>query len=178
MVTEQDSSHPTGVVGDADKDGKDVFRARNRKANAALRMKTLGADWDEIAESLGFPTPRAALVATEQALEKELRAEDKAILRKMVDRRIERLIRAAMSKAINEDSPEQLPAIGKVRELIADQRKLWGLDAPTEVAFYSPAEGEIEQWVATHVVRDIPALEEGDIFESDIVEGEVTEEAS
>lgn len=171
MVQEQDSSHPTGVNGEKS-DDKAVIRARDRKANAAIQMKVLGADWEDIAQVLGFPTPRHALIAVERALEKELRSESKDVLRKMVDRRLERLLRAAMPKAIDERHPEQMAAIGKAREIIADHRKLFGLDAPTEVSIYSPAEGEIEQWISEVVKQDVPELEEADIFEADWEDGE------
>lgn len=175
-MIEQDSSDPTGVTQHEDQtDGKEVIRARDRKANAALQLAISGATWEDIAEALGFPTARAALVATEKALEKELRAHSKEFLRTIASKRLERLLRSTWRKAIDEDSPEHLPAVGKARELLADFRKLHGLDAPVEVAFYSPAEGEIEQWVASQIIKDAPALEEADIFDDDIVEGEVVE---
>lgn len=175
MVQEQDSSDPTGVSSTNDNDN-DTIRARDRKANAALQLAVAGTDWEDIAKALGFPTARAARVATETALEKELRSHSKEFLRQIASKRLERLLRAAWPKAINGDSPEQLPAIGKAREVIADFRKLHGLDAPMEVAFYSPAEGEIEQWVASQIIKDAPALEEADIFEGEVIEGEVVED--
>lgn len=160
----QDSSDPTGIVSDNPRD-KEVIRARDRKANAAIQLRIAGASWDEIAEALGFPTGRAALVATERALEKELRTESKDAMRAMANRRLERLLRAVWPKAVDEKHPEQLAAITKARELVSDHRRLFGLDAPTEIAVHSPSESEIEQWVARVTAATTPQLEEGDIFD-------------
>lgn len=160
----QDSTDPTGVVSDNPRD-KEVIRARDRKANAAIQLRLEGCDWDEIAEAIGYPTGRAALVATERALEKELRTESKDAMRKMADRRLTRLLQSVWKKAIDEESPEQMVAITKARELIADHRRLFGLDAPAEISLHSPSEGEIAAWVAEVAKVKMPELEEGDIFE-------------
>lgn len=164
----QDSSDPTGVATTYDKDPSTI-RARDRKANAAIQLKESGASWDQIAEVLGYPTARAALVATERALEKELRSESKEFLVKMADKRLERLLSAVWKKAIDPTSPEQMVAVTKAREIIGDHRKLYGLDKPTEVAVYSPSQAEIEAWVAEHITTDA-ALEEDDIFDVDFTE--------
>lgn len=174
MVQMQDSSDPTGVVSTNPRDNE-TLRARNRKANAALQLRVAGADWDDIAQVLGFPTGRQALVAVEKALEKELRDTSKEALRQMASKRLDRLLQAVWPKAINEDSPEQLPAVGKAREIIADFRKVHGLDAPTEISLHSPAQSEIEQWVSSLVATQVPQLEEADIFELDESDWEETE---
>lgn len=175
----QDSSDETGIVTDALRD-KEVIRARDRKANAALQMSIAGATWDEIAEVLGFPTGRAARVATEKALEKELRSTSKEQMIVMAEKRLERLMRAVWPKAMDKDSPEQMVAVGKARELIADHRKLHGLDRPTEITVSSPAQQEIEAWVATVTRHNAPELEEADVFEEeyDVIEGQVIEDAA
>jgi hypothetical protein len=174
MAIAQDSSDPTGVVTDGAND-KSALRARERKANAAIQLRVQGADWDTIAEVIGYPTGRAALVATERALEKEMNAESKDALRQLAAKRLDRLLRSVYPKAINPESPEHLPAIGRARELIADFRKLHGLDAPTEIAVHSPATSEIEDWVAGMVSVTKPRLEEDDIFDIDILEDEPAE---
>jgi hypothetical protein len=176
----QDSSDPTGITSDYEKghEGKEVIRARNRKANAALQMKLAKAGWDEIAEVLGYPTARAARVAVERALELDMRQEDnRQYLRTMVDRQLDRLLRAVWAKAIDPEHPEQLAAWDKARAAIADHRKLYGLDAPTEVTVHQATAAEIEAWIQrvspTHQVE----LEEADIFEEgDIVDADVVNE--
>lgn len=170
----QDSSDPTGVRAPerhSSADSNHAGRARNRKADAALSLAIGGVGWDDIAVSLGYPTGRTARVAVERALERQLATpEDRAKMRKMANARLERLLRSAWPKAINPDHPEHLAAMGKARDLIADYRKLFGLDAPTEVVVHQPDQAEIEAFVA-RIVTPIP------VVEYDIIAGEVVEDA-
>lgn len=177
-MIEQDPTHPTGVR--ADENGtKEVVRARERKVHAAIQMKAGGAEWSEIAEVLGYPTGRHALVAVENALEKELNETDKTFLRSLTSKRLERLIRAVWPKALDPDSPEQMVAVGRARELIADHRKLFGLDAPTEISVHSPDNDEIQSWVAEVAAIGAPKLEEDDnIFDVEYEEDEVEEKVN
>lgn len=168
MAHHQDSTHPTGVNGPVGGhvDHSAVSRSRSRKANAALQMRLGNATWDEIAQALGYPTPRAALVATERALEKELaNPEDREKLRKMAGARLERLIRSVWTKAIDPANPEHLVAVGKARDLIDRHAKLYGLDAPTEVVVHNPTQAELEAWVAKVTAVVIPSVDEADIFD-------------
>lgn len=167
----QDSSDPTGVV--ADTPGSEPARARDRKANAALQMKLAGATWEEIAEAIGYPTGRQALIATERALEKELHTEkSQSHMRGLAGKRLERLLRSVWAKAINPDHPEHLQAIARAREVIDRHAKLYGLDAPTEFVVSSPTASQLEAWVAQVVETKSPRLEEGDIFDAEVVEDE------
>lgn len=170
----QDPEHPTGVSHDgAGNQNSQITRARDRKANAAIQLRIAGASWDEIAQSLGFPTPRAALVATERALEKELKTEEnQAQMRSLAGKRLERLLRGVWTKAIDPSHPEHLLAVDKARQLVDRHAKLYGLDAPTEVVVSNPAQQELEQWVATVINETKPALEEADIFDAEVVEDE------
>jgi hypothetical protein len=171
MVQQQDSRDPTGVAARKPHDagGNSAGRARSRKANAALQMRYAGATWTEIATALGYPTPRTAMVATEKALERELAtAEDREKMRKLAGARLERLIRAVWAKAIDPEHPDQMIAVGKAREVIGDHRKLFGLDAPTEVVVHNPTETELAAWVAKVVAVNIPVVEEYDIIAGEI----------
>lgn len=171
---QQDSSHPTGV--DTDAPGSDPARARDRKANAALQMKLAGATWDEIAEVIGYPTARQALVATERALEKELHEErSQRHLRGLAGKRLERLLRSVWSKAINPEHPEHLQAVARAREVIDRHAKLYGLDAPTEFVVSSPSASQLEAWVASVVQQRSPQVEEANIFDAEVVEDESEE---
>lgn len=172
MTVSQDSTHPTGVSDTSPRGGSEVARARDRKANAAIQLRIAGASWDEIAQSLGFPTPRAALVATERALEKELKSEEsQTAMRSMAGKRLERLLRGVWTKAIDPQHPEHLVAVDKARQLIDRHAKLYGLDAPTEFVVNNPAQAELEKWVATVISESRPALEEADIFDAEVLEG-------
>ena len=166
MVQAQDSNDPTGVV--AEHPGKDVVRARDRKANAAIQLRTAGASWEEIAETLGYPTARMALVATEKALEKQLQTtESQTAMRSLAGRRQARQLVGVWKKATNPEDPEHLAAVAKARELVAQHTKLYGLDAPTEMVVHTPSQQELETWVAQVTKQAQPELEEGDIFEAD-----------
>lgn len=178
MSTRQDSSHPTGVTDSRPRGGGrhvalDATGQRNRKADAALSMKLSGASWSEVAATLGFPTPRAAMLATEKALVRRLDNEDdKTKLRMMSGARLERLLRGIWTKAISPDDPEQMTAVSRSREIIADYNKLFGLNAPAEVVVHSPTQSELEDWVLRMTATMVPEVEEPDIFEAEVVESE------
>ena len=168
---QQDSTDPTGIAApkrNHESPGNVAGRARARKANAALQMAYASATWNEIATALGYPTPRAAQVAVERALEKQLDDADRDKMRRMAGARLERLIRAVWAKAIDPESPDQMIAVAKAREVIADHRKLFGLDAPTEVIVHNPSESELAAWVARVVAVQIPPVEEYDIIAGEI----------
>lgn len=174
MIT-QDSSHPTGVRDDSPNGGSEVARARDRKANASIQLRKAGASWEEVAEVVGYPTARAALVAVERALEKELKTqESQTFMRQLAGQRLDRLLRGVWPKAINPDHPEHLAALDRARQLVAQHSKLYGLDAPSEMIVHSPTQQELEKWVSTVVQASAPQLDEYDIF--DTVPGEVTDD--
>lgn len=170
----QDSSHPTGVRAPArvhgDSGTANADRARQRKANAAIQLKLAGATWDEIAASLGYPTPRAAIVATEQALERQLaETGDREHMRALAGARLERLLRAVWPKAIDPENPDQMTAVTKAREVTDRWIKLFGLDAPTEIVVHNPTTTELEAWVARVVSQQVPAVEEYDIIGGEVI---------
>lgn len=174
MVVRQDSTDPTGVAAPVrstagESGNPKAAIARNRKADAAVSMRLAGATWQEIAITLGFPTPRQALVATERALVRQLGSEaDREKMRRLAGARLERLLRAVWTKAIDPENPEQLVAFGRAREVIADHRKLFGLDAPSEVIVHSPTMSEIDAWVA-----QVLTLQGGAVAEYDVISGQV-----
>lgn len=170
----QDSNEPSGIKGQTSGStgatGNSVSRARQRKHNAALQLALAGASWDEIALSLGYPTGRLARVAVEKALEKQLAtSDDRAKMRRIASARLDRLLRGVWSKAIDPDHPDHLIALSKAREVIADHRKLFGLDAPTEVVVHSPTQHELEAWVAKVVTSIGPGVVEYDILDAEEV---------
>ena len=174
MAISQDSSHPTGVRDHNDRSHKasnsTTLIARHRKADAALSLKLAGASWTEIAQTLGYPTPRAALLQVERALVRQLAEEDKVKMRQLAGARLERLLRGIWTKAIDEHSPDQMTAVSRSRELIADYTKLFGLAAPAEVVVHTPTQTELEDWVLRMTTTMIPEAEEADIWEGEVVE--------
>lgn len=174
MASWQDPTHPTGVdngQGHGEPGGK-VSAQRARKADAGMSMRLSGATWAEIAQVCGYPTPRAALTAVERALVKRLDGEDKAKMRQLAGARLERLLRGVWNKAIDPDDPEHLSALQRAREIIDRHAKLFGLDAPTEIVVHNPTKTELESWVLRVMAAGAPQVEEEDIFDIEVVEGD------
>lgn len=168
----QDSSHPTGVTSDS-AGRTTVSRARLRKSNAAIQMRLAGASWAEISLALGYPTPRAALVAVEKALERELHSQgDRDNMRRLAGARLERLLRGVWPKATDPEHPEHLYAMTKAREIIAEHAKLYGLNAPTEIVVHNPTQAELEKWVSLVLTGSTPHT----VIEADIIDAETVEE--
>lgn len=167
----QDPTDPTGVKVTSERTDHNARRARDRKANAALQMRTTGADWDEIAQVLGYPSGRDAQVATERALEKELQTEtSRKHLRHLASRRLEALLRSTWDKATNPNHPDHLAAVDRARSIVDRHAKLHGYDAPTEFVVNTPTTAQIEEWVAGMLQQSGPAIEEADIFDAEIIE--------
>lgn len=168
-MIEQDASHPTGVVDHTPRGNSVAINARNRKARAALALRRDHHTWDEIAEELGYPTGRLAMVATERALVTELQTvEGHEFLRHMAADRYDKLMRSIWKKATNPEDPEHLQALDRARGLMRDHQELLGYAAPKQ-ANTNPATERIEQWVAGVIKAAAPALEEAPIFEADVL---------
>ena len=167
MAIMQDSTHPTGVSTTDPRGGSSVARARDRKANAALVLRRDGYSWSDIAKHLGFPTPRAALVAVETALEKGYFADEtQEFMRRLAGQKLEILLFSVMRKAKDPDHPDHLAAVKEARMVVMDHAKLMGYLSPQEVAIYTPMAKEIEEFVGTILKdRQPETLEESDIFE-------------
>jgi len=175
MVSRQDPSDPTGVNDGRKRNtepGGKTSAIRARKADAAISMRLSGATWTEIAQVCGYPTPRAALTATERALVKRLDEEDKAKMRQLAGARLERLLRGIWNKAIDPTDPEHLAAVQRAREVIDRHAKLFGLDAPTEIVVHNPTKTELESWVLRVMAAGTPRVEEEDIFDAEVVDEE------
>ncbi len=155
-----------------------VSRAAERKSAAALQLRKSGSDWDEVAELTGFASARAAQTAVERHLESQIRNDPsiKGVMRQLADVRLDRLLRAVWPKAINPDSPEQMIAVAKAREIIADHRKLHGLDAPTEISVHNPTSQEIEAWVAANTAHLRVEVVEDDILDAEYEDDPLEEE--
>jgi hypothetical protein len=165
-----DSSEPTGIKGELSGGhtvkGNFVGRNRNDKAAAVVAMRVGGATWPEVCLALGYPTPRTAMMAFEKALIKQLaNPEDRKQLRALAGARLDRLLRSVWPKAINPDHPDHLLALTKAREIVAQQSKLYGLDAPTEIVVHSPTQNEIDEWVGLMLTAQGPRLVNADIID-------------
>jgi hypothetical protein len=163
MAIQQNSTHPAGVSGD--RTGA-LTTAQYRKADAALALRQKQVSWAEVAETLGYPTPRHALIAVEKALQRGLQAdESKEFMRMLAGQKLEELLYAVWDKATDQEREDQAVFVRSAREILADHAKLLGYLSPAEVSIYNPLESEIEQLVGKFIAKGAPEIETGDIFE-------------
>lgn len=179
MTMMQDPTHPTGVVDTNGRGGSALANARLRKSKAALSMRRNGDDWATIAKALGYPTPRAALVATEQALAAELSTrESQEFMRDMASDQLLSVLKPVLKAARNPNDPNWLHAVDRVRGLLRDHAELMGYISPKKHGIDSPTLAYLERWVASVTQMGGPDVEEADIFGdgADIIDAEVVED--
>lgn len=117
-------------------------KTAERRRNA-VAMRLAGADWDTIRERLGYASRGAACTDVKRALDASLAQmhESVAMLRHIAGLRLDRLLMVVFPMALR----GHLKALEQARGIIADQRKLYGLDEPTrhEVVSIGAVEAEI-----------------------------------
>lgn len=129
-----------------------------RRKNA-IAMRLAGADWDLIKDKLGYASRGAAHTDVQRALDANLAElrDNAETLRQVANMRLERLLMVVFPMALRGD----LKAFEQARGIIADQRKLNGLDEPTkhEVVSIGAIEAEIAKLEAQLSTNDPePAL--------------------
>jgi hypothetical protein len=149
----------------ADLEEKD--RASRQEAAVALRIA--GATYAEIARTLAYSSVTRAREAVERALASSVGDDDRERMRFIEGRRLERLLRGLWHKATDEENDEQLAAARTALAVIDRHAKLYGLDAPTIHAVYSPTATEMEQWLSGIAAQ----VREGQPEEYDIIAGEI-----
>jgi hypothetical protein len=142
-----------------------------RTGTAAVALRTAGASYADIADTLGLATPAAALHVITDHLAVDIPTEDKDHMRRECTAQINELLAAVWGKATDPEHIDQLPAIGRAVSLIDRKIRLHGLDAPTELIVHTPTQSEIEQWISHMVQGTMPALEEADIVDVEVIEG-------
>lgn len=134
------------------------------RAEAAVALRLAGATYPEIARTIGYTSAFHAQQAVEKVLAASVGEDGRDRARHIEGKRLERLLRSVWSKATNPDSPDHLAYLRASLALIDRHIRLFGLDAPQQMVVYSPAQGEIEAWVAgmaKAVVAELP--QEADI---------------
>lgn len=148
---------------------------RQSRQEAAIGLAVAGANLTEIARVLGYASANHARQAIERGLAATVGPEQKDHLREINRRRLERVLSTLYPKATDEESEEHL-AYARTFLAFADRLiRLDGLDAPTEMTIYSPAEREIADWVQRMAARtqsDMP--EELDIINGEVIAGELS----
>lgn len=172
MAHEQDPADPTGISVPEGTDPTGAIRPRERKANAALELRLAGYQWSEVADIVGYPDARRAQVAFETALEKQLQSDPqmRSRLREYTGRRLERLLRAVWSKAIDPNAPDQMVAHQRAQSVIKQHAELFGLNAPTEMIVHTPTADRLQNWVADVMAAKRDLVPEDDIFDAEVEE--------
>jgi hypothetical protein len=162
------------AIDDPDKLNPDMVAKmdRTQRADAAVAMKVAGAPLSEIANVLGYASATKAREAIENALAASVGDEDRKQARSIAKRRLERLLRVAMKKALA-DGDDQVAFMRASLALVDRTIRLDGLDAPVEHLVYTPSAGEIEQWLsrASSLLRDEYPQEE-EVVDVEVVEDE------
>jgi hypothetical protein len=142
---------------------------RANRQEAAVALRIAGATYADIARTLGYTSTTHAREAVERALAQSVGDDDREKMRFIEGRRLERLLRGLWGKATDESNEEQLAAARTALAVIDRHAKLYGLDAPTVHAIYSPTQTEMEQWLAGIAAQ----VREGQPEEYDIIAGEI-----
>jgi hypothetical protein len=120
----------------------------HRQANAALALRLAGASYTEIADALVMASPDVAREAVETVLANQvLENPDINTLREEEGMRLLRLLRGLWAKATDPNDEEHLHAIRVAVNIIDRRIRLFGLDQPTKIEIYNPAEEEINAWI-------------------------------
>lgn len=168
-----------------------------RRMRSALAMKLAGARDDEIADILNYASPAAARAGWETAMASTFDPNtDLKALRQVAVMRLEAGMKALAPTALNANLIEERPDPNKpgekmkvkvVNENLAAHSqvflryvdrliRLQGLDAPQVVSLITPDVAELENFVATVLAQSgQKQLEEGDIFDAEIVEDDDAE---
>jgi hypothetical protein len=136
---------------------------------AAIALRTSGANYADIAETLGLADARAALQCITRELERQgmndLDAKER--LRAETAVQLDALLASVWIKAENPSDPEHITAVRTAVTVLDRRIRLLGLDAPSEVIVHTPTTTELEQWVAHLVKGTMPQLREADIVDID-----------
>lgn len=145
------------------------------KAEAAVTMAIYGASPSDIAKTLHYSSPYRARMAVERALASADNApDDKEKVRKLVDKRLNRLLAAHMSQALDVKNPQQLAHSARVLAIIDRQARLHGVDAPTQIQV-SASDQYIEEFIAAvmpSAQQDMKVIEAEILEEGEIADGE------
>jgi hypothetical protein len=162
-------AHAARTQEEAEAESKEIAtKDRPSRQDMAVALRIWGANYTEIAKQCGYTSAKMARLAVERGLAASVGEDDREQRRHLEARRLERLLRAVMPRATNEDDPEQVSYVRASLAIIDRHARLYGLDAPQEVVLYNPTERELESWLESKTAlmqQDLPE-------EADIIEGE------
>lgn len=141
------------------------------RVGAAVAMKVAGASYSEIAKTLGFSSAFNARSAVERSLAASAdNDDDRAKLRVLTTRRLERLLKSVMARAVDPRDPDHLAYNARALAIIDREARLHGIDAPTQAIVHTPDSERVER-----VIGQVLALARTQMGEAeqDIVEAEL-----
>lgn len=142
------------------------------KAEAAVGLRIAGTSYTNIAKALGYATATRARLAVERVLAASADSpEDRDQQRVLADKRLNRLLQSTMGKAVDTRDPDHLAYNARALAITDRIMRLWGVDAPTQVAI-TPTDEHLQQYVAhmMTLARKEPEAEEADIVDADVVD--------
>jgi hypothetical protein len=142
------------------------------KAESALALRIAGTSYTNIAKALGYASATRARLAVERVLAASADSpEDRDQQRVLADKRLNRLLQSTMGKAVDTKDPDHLAYNARALAITDRIMRLWGVDAPTQVAI-TPTDEHLQQYVAhmMTLARKEPEAEEADIIDADVVD--------
>jgi len=148
----------------------EIKKDRKNRGLAAVALRVDGANYSQIARILGYSNATTAARAVERVLAESAGEEEREQMRMVSGRRLEKVLRATMKRATDENDPEQLKAAQVTLMVIDRHIRLYGQDAPSMSVVYNPSAKEIESWIAeaSKHVREVTP-EEADYIEGEVV---------
>lgn len=125
-----------------------------RSARAAVALRLAGADYSEIATTLGYPTDLAARRAIEDDLAVDADLPQREDLRTFEALRLDALLKSVWPKATDPGNKEHILSVKAAVSIIDRRIRLLGLDAPEEVIIHTPATAELDAWVAQVIATE------------------------
>lgn len=141
------------------------------KGKAAAVMAASGADFDEIADVLGFGTPKQAELAVYRALAASYDSWDKQALKAKFDARFEMLWRGALRRSQTKGYYAREAAASTALKTLVEHVKFSGMAGADHVV-HSPMAADIRvliEKVTNIAIADLPD-------EVDVIEGHVVSE--
>lgn len=151
----------------------DTLDETAKRQMSAVALRVAGANYGEIARTLGFSTPQAAKNAILDALSNSATEAEIGQVRNLNERRLNKLLLSCWSKATNPEDEEHLQYMRMALAIIDRHSRLMGADAPSQMVVHTPDQKELVEWV-TNMANQVTA--EGVAREAEIIDAEIEEE--
>lgn len=147
----------------------------NERRAKALTMRNAGATYERIADQLGIPVHRV-----QSDVSYAIRNWVRVPAEQMVDRQraiFLDILRVEYPAAMDPSSPRHYQALDRVLEVLRDERKLFGLDAPQKISLgiseqeFAERAAELLKVTGTRPLLELAGQQE-DVVDAQVVEVE------